>query len=424
MVLIAVFNSCREKQVTTVTDVHFIDSLFSFYSISPLQKINAANIEFWKNKLAKAPVGYIEAQQYAAALSSRFALYSDIKDIRAADSILHWLNIQYKEKDAGLLRTLTSYAITQHKFHDAANYIQKALAIGSDKNISEMLNFDAAFELGQTDLIRSTLDNIKSANEYGYFFRLSKYEHLQGRLDSSIAAMQKALDLAGGNTMLQQIAVSNMADLYMHAAEPGKANELYMESIRLDAADLHSLSGIGWIALMHDKKDTLAENIFRFIQSKTKSPDILLKLEMVAEQRSDSNSAKKYAVQFVHTVSDSAYGNMNNKYLIDLYTGILNDPGKAVSISSGEIFNRATPQTYSWYAWSLYKNGQATKAFELYNKYVSGKPLEGLELYYMGMMMQGIGKGYNAQQYFKAAYKNRYDLGPAKLHQLEEQIAD
>ena len=110
---------------------------------------------------------------------------------------------------------------------------------------------------------------------------------------------------------------------------------------------------------------------------------------------------------------------MYNKYLIDLYSNFLNEPAKAVVIAERELKNRVTAQTYSWYVWSLFKNGQKKKAMELYEKYVTGKPLEGLELYYMGKMMKAMNKGYNAAQYFKAAYKNRYDLSPEKQRDLE-----
>ena len=231
--------------------------------------------------------------------------------------------------------------------------------------------------------------------------------------------MKKATELAGNSIGLRQTAISNTGDLYMHAADPANANKLYMQSIRLDASDLHSLMGIGWIALVHDRQDSLAEKIFKFVQTKTKSPEVLLKLAQVAEQRADSISEKKYADEFVHIVTDTVYGNMYNKYLIDLYSGFLHEPAKAVAIAERELTNRVSPQTYSWYVWSLYMNNQQQKALELYDKYVSGKPLEGLELYYMGKMMKGIGKGYNAEQYFKVAYKNRYDLSPAKQKDIE-----
>ena len=423
IVFLAIFNSCSNKNKAVVDNI-FIDSLLNHYSKSTAQNLNEQNLIFWKNRLDKAPVGFVEMQQYAGTLAGRFHLYGDIYNLKTADSILHWLNDVFKGKDAGIARTLAGYAITQHRFTEASDHVQQALAIGSEKYISQLLNFDVAFELGNIQLAKDILKSIKSSNEYGYFFRLSKYEHFRGELDSAIAAMNKASELAGNSTSLRQTAISNTADLYMHAADAKRANELYMQSIKSDASDLHSIMGIGWLALVHDKNDTLAERIFKFVQTKTKSPEVLLKLAMVAEQRGDIIAEKKYVTEFVSIVSDTVYGNMYNKYLIDLYSNFLNEPAKAVAIAEKELTNRTTAQTYSWYVWSLFKNDQHDKALQYYDKYVSGKPLEGLELYYMGKMMKALNKGYNAEQYFKAAYKNRYDLSPAKAKDLEEIMRD
>ena len=122
---------------------------------------------------------------------------------------------------------------------------------------------------------------------------------------------------------------------------------------------------------------------------------------------------------FAREATDTMYGIMYSKYLIDLYIGILNEPAKAKAIAENELKVRATPQTYCWYAYALFKNNEPAAANEIYKKYISGKSLEGLELYYMGMMMEGMNKNYNAGQYFKAAYKNRYDLSPDKIAYLE-----
>ena len=118
--------------------------------------------------------------------------------------------------------------------------------------------------------------------------------------------------------------------------------------------------------------------------------------------------------------TDSLYGNMYNKYLIELYTGILNNPQKAVALAQKELANRATPQTYAWYAWSLVRAGNKAEAYKVYGQHVSGKPLEGLELYQVGKLMQALDKGYNAQQFFKEAYKNKYDLSLDIVKDIEK----
>jgi hypothetical protein len=115
---------------------------------------------------------------------------------------------------------------------------------------------------------------------------------------------------------------------------------------------------------------------------------------------------------------------MYNKYVLELYTGILNEPSKAEAMAARELLNRTTPQTYAWYVWALYNNNKTAEAEKVYQQHVSGKPLEGLELYWMGKYMQAQNKGYNAQQFFKAAYKNRYDLSPGMVRDLEKVLRE
>ena len=59
-----------------------------------------------------------------------------------------------------------------------------------------------------------------------------------------------------------------------------------------------------------------------------------------------------------------------------------------------------------------------------FKQHVSGQPLEGLELYYMGKMMKGLGKGYNAGEFFKAADKNKYDLSPDMAKDLAANLEE
>jgi tetratricopeptide (TPR) repeat protein len=232
--------------------------------------------------------------------------------------------------------------------------------------------------------------------------------------------MLKAAKEAESYPYLMQVALSNAADLCIHKADLQKAYDLYKQCVKIDASDMHSILGIGWIALMHDKNDSLAEKIFSFAQHYNQAPDALLKMEQLAEEREDSTMQKKYGLQFSSAVCDNIFGQMYNKYLIDLYTGVLNNPAKALQLAQEEIKTRHTPQTFAWYAWCLFCNNKTDEAYKIYKATVSGKPLEGLELYYMGKMMKGINKGYDAQQFFKAAYKNRYDLSSSKVADIEK----
>ncbi len=413
--------SCSHKNKSIVNPT-FVDSLITNYTSSQFANTSDSNLLFWKKRMDSLPDNYVNGPKYASALFSRFHLYGNINDLLKADSLFNQSNKANREQEPSIFRTLASFAMLQHRFIQADTFLKKAKNIEGQSVPNAFLDFDISFERGQYQHSKKLLPALEANSPFGFLFRRSKFEHYDGSLDTAISCMLQAAEKAGNNNNLKQVALSNAADLYIHKGNLEKAYKLYIESIKIDAADFHSIMGIGWIVLVHDKNDSLAEKIFRFIQTQNNAPDPLLKLEQVAEARGDSSAQKKLATEFAEKTDQPVYGLMYSKYLIDLYTGILNTPEKAVTIAEHEIINRPTPQTYAWYTWALYSNNEKEKAYTIFKNTVSGKPLEGPELYYMGKMMEGLNKGYNARQFFKAAYTNRYDLSPAKQKDLEKNL--
>ncbi|MBI2730177.1 MAG: hypothetical protein HYX40_05400 [Sphingobacteriales bacterium] len=420
---VIILASCR-KEKTVIVDSTFTDSLIANYTVPAAIKANEDELQFWLGRIKPQTPDIINDARYASNLAVRFTLLGDITDIKKSDSVLKRLDAAFSHKEASPNVSLLTNAIRQHRFKEAETYFEKVRTIGIKKYEVFSLGFDIDFELGRYEQAQSELRTMRSSHDYGYFFRKSKWEHYKGNMDSAIAAMNKAAELAGSNNMLRLAALSNEADLYMHNCEVKKAYELYQQSVKINAADYHSITGIGWIALVYDKNDSLAEKIFQFVHSKIKSPDPLFKLYQMAQGRRDSVLEKRYATEFAIRASDSLYGNMYNKYLIEIYTGITKEPAKAEAIAKKEIEGRATPQTYAWYAYTLLTNNKKEEAYKVYEQFVSGKPLEGLELYWMGKLMQAFNKGYNAIEFFKAANKNRYDLSPSMANDLENELKE
>jgi len=409
----------KEEQIVSRT---YIDSLISHYQDPVFAGLNDSSMQFWKNRIDPKLPGLVSETKYAGSLSFRFHLFGDIQDIKKADSTIRRLDMNFNHKEAQADLTLVNYSILQHRFKEADVWLEKAKQNGLKKYDQLSSSFDVDFELGRNFQAANELKDLKSAGDYGYFFRRSKMDHLNGLLDSSIHAMLQAAKLEENSPYLFQVALSNAADLYIHAGDLKQAAGLYMKCLAINGADFHSLTGLGWIALVHDKNDSLAKKIFSFVRTKNKLPDPLFKLTQMAQTRSDRSEEKKWARAFESDATGPVYGNMYNKYMIELYTGILNDPARAELIAKNELENRATAQTYAWYAWSLYSNNKKEEAYKQFEKNVSGRPLEGLELYWMGKLMQGMDKGYNAQAFFKAAYLNKYDLSPAILQDMEKQL--
>ena len=413
--------SCHQSPKKLISSV-FIDSLVSNYAPSANTIAADSNLVFWQKRLYSDPENFVNGPEYAIALQSAFRLHGNIYDLLKADSLVRCSNEANQYKEPGLFRSLASLALLQHKFREADTLLQKAIAIDGKSYANTFLDFDIAFEDGQLVRAKELLNSLKNGNKYGYLFRRSKYEHYDGELDTAIACMLGAAKESAGNKYLEQSALSNAADLYIHKGDLATARSLYIQCIKNDASDLHSITGLGWIALVNDKNDSLATKVFQFVQAHTKAPDPLLKLEQAAEAGTDSSLIVRYAQSFVQAATNPVYGRMYNKYLIDIYTTVLHQPAKALALAEEELNNRPTPQVYAWLAWSLFCNNEKEKASNIFTEYVSGKPLEGPELYYMGKLMQGLNKGYNAEQFFKAAYKNRYDLSPAKAEELEKMM--
>ena len=410
--------SLAKTEPAIIVSVSYADSLTTHYSPPLSINQNATEMTFWKNRIDPSNPGFTNEIKYASTLAARFPITGDISDLLASDSVLKNIDIVFGHKEVAPLLSMTAHAISLHRFTDADSMLEDAKTIGLKNYESLTASFDIDFEMGRYLSAERELKRMASPNDYGYYFRLAKLDHYKGQTDTAIAAMLKAAELAGNDPGLKQSALSNAADLYLHNAKPQKAYELYKTCISLNPADMHSITGLGWIALLHDKNTALAEKLFQFVKERTKSGDPLYKLTQAALASNDSVTAVKYAHDFESVTTDQQHGNMYNRYLIDLYTGILNDPDKATSIAVRELLNRKTPQTFAWLAWTLYCNGKKADAYKLYLDKVSGKPLEGPELYWMGRMMKGLGKDFISEEFFKAAWNNRYDLGPEKFKEL------
>jgi hypothetical protein len=411
--------SCGNRGEKIVSD-RFVDSLINSYKSAPITQENTKEMQFWAGRINPGLPGYVDESRYAGGLAMDFRFFGEIDSLKKADSILEKVDRDFNHKEASADLALMAHCLTEHRFMEADSFLIRAKSLGLRPGESLNASFDVDFELGRYGPAQIELNSLRSPDDYGYFFRRSKMDHLKGSLDSAIVDMQKAADLAAGNAYLKGVALANAGDLFIHSGNLAEASKAYMACVRLNSSDVHSLMGLGWIALVHDHNDSLAEKIFRFTAGQNNLPDPLFKLA----QLRDSTVARASALSFSRRAADSRYGRMYNKYLIQLYTGVLHDPARAEWMAKDELNNRATPQTYAWYAWALFANGKKQDAYRVFEAHVSGQPLEGLELYWMGKMMKGLDKGYNAQEFYKAAYQTRYDLGPAIEADIQKELAD
>lgn len=409
--VIFLFASCSSQKSEYIT-ASFVDSLTSNFDSVDVYKSTDADLKFWKDRIDVKTFDVTNGGRYASMLAKSFAERGDIKIFAIADSINLYNGQGLKNTYAPPYYSLIYSSITQHQFARADSFFQIANKIGLEPFQQVAAEFDLSFELGKMEYAKELLEKMSDKKSYAYLFRKAKMLHYEADLEAAIKALQDAVDASSSAPELQNVAYSNLADMYLHNGDIEKSKENYMLALKQNASNMHSILGLGWLSLLHDKSDSSAERLFKFVDNKIISPEAIFRQIQLQQARKDTAKELALAERFVALVTQKGYNNMYNKYLIELYTGILSQPDDALLAAENELKNRNTPQTNAWYAYALMKAGKSDAAYEHYKKFVAGKPLEGLELYYMGKLMEEVKKGYNANQFFTEAKKNLYDLSP------------
>ncbi|HLZ87817.1 MAG TPA: hypothetical protein VKQ52_11270, partial [Puia sp.] len=194
--------SCHHKEKILVGRP-LIDSLIS-HSVTPvIATQNQAELLFWLRRIDTVVPGYLNESRYAGCLVQSFRLFGVIDSLRKADSVLHAIDRNFNHKETSADMALVSLCITGHRFREADSLLQKAKQLGLRPYESHAASFDVAFELGNYFQARTELNAIQSPGDYGYYFRKSKIDHLDGELDSAISDMNKAALLAETNDYLK-----------------------------------------------------------------------------------------------------------------------------------------------------------------------------------------------------------------------------
>jgi len=206
--LTTIFTSCSRN--SKIVDPAFADSLMNHYAYPPQIAQNAADMQFWKNRLDPKRPGQVSESKYASALVARFRFLGDIYDVKKADSIVNAVNKRYNNTLAGPFVALTGTSMLQHHFSRADTLLQKAIKLGVDGFTETTLSFDVNFETGNYTAANAFLRKEKSDKDYSYYFRQAKMDHFTSNLDSAISHMQKAADLEKNEPLLRGIALSKL----------------------------------------------------------------------------------------------------------------------------------------------------------------------------------------------------------------------
>ncbi len=415
-ILAFILGSCGLKKQAVVVSGDYNTYLTTAESKEVVR--SAEEMKFWKARWDQSKNDETSVLKLASLYSGRFQLNGKVEDIYTSDSLYLLILKNYPDGHVGIYQSLAVNCITKHEFRQARDYIEKALAIGDHKATSLFMLADVKLELGDYAGARTVLQDFTNKNSFAYLIREAKIKDHEGKLDTAIWLMEKALDRIKENKSLYTWTKSNLGDMYGHAGRVEEAYRAYLDVLKKEPGYDYALKGIAWIAFSNDHNTAEAKRIINFIAAKKSAPDMhLLLAEIAAFEKNEPEKAFQLK-SFESEARNPKYLGMYNKYIATLEAEELSNPAKAIEIAELEIRNRPTPQSYDLLAWGYYQQGQIEKAVKVAQHYVEGKTFEPEAIYHLGLIYHNLDEK-KSQKFLGEASESSFELGPAITENIQ-----
>jgi tetratricopeptide (TPR) repeat protein len=426
LLLMAVLWACQKQSPSIANPKDYAVYLTDTQSANQLLETYSADIAFWNSRLQADPGNYVFMLKKAYLLTSRFQASGQVEDLYQADTLLHGVNAKLRNSEPSVFYTLSQSAVTRHQFRQAMDYTQQGMQAGGQEYVTNLLTFDVSMELGQYLLARQSLHQLKDKTAFDYLIRKAKLKDHEGDLDSAIVLMEQAFDKVKnlGRKSLYCWTLSNLGDMYGHANRIEDSYKAYLEVLETDPGYHYALKGIAWIAFSHDRNTAEARRIYTHLLAQTHLPDLYLNLAEIAAYEGNSAAQEKNIAIFLTEVLKPKYGDMYNKYLVNLYTGQCKNYKAALQIAQREVENRPTAETYDLLAWSYLHQGNVQKALALAENRIEGRTFEPQVFYHLGVIYKANQQPDKARFYLEKALESEYEIGPALTNAVRAVLND
>jgi tetratricopeptide (TPR) repeat protein len=416
---LVILYSCSSKQIINPGDYDFA---LGAEHINKAEKFSNEEINFWQGRLNRDTGSFVNMLELGYNYLSLFKLKGNVDHLKKGDSLIKKASGKLNNRDPNILEALSQAAITQHRFKKAAYYNEEAFKNEGSPYVHALLSFDAGMETGAFQSAKRQLGKLKNQESFHVLIRKAKYQDHLGDLAGGIKTMESAFKKIKNtnNGKLYCWALSNLGDMYSHAGRIKEAYTAYIQVLKRDPSYIYVLKGLAWIAYAHDNNTAEAKRLLGFILSQTSMPDLYLTLSEMEDYEGNEPGKKEYIQKFLSLVKDSSYGDMYNKYLLDIYTDEIKNLNDAQSIALREVINRPTPETFSWLSWVYFRKGDIAKAHAIYNNNVKGKDFEPTSLYRGGYILAAAGKKEEAKKLFEQSLESSFELGPVKTKMIKE----
>lgn len=420
VLLLLLIVSCNNKS-KKITDKSDYNTYLEITESEMLQRVRD-DLKFWEKKYEKEPNQFPYLSKIAASQSQIFSRTGNIEALIKAEKSLIKANKLSHYRQVGYLRALARNYISQHRFKESLELLQKAEAIGEGLKSTQKMLFDVHLELGNYNEAKHYLNAIVDYSDFDYLIRLSKWSDHLGNLDAAIKYMEKAKVIAESSNIpsTKQWVYTNLADYYGHAGRIADSYGHYLKALQLDPEDAYAKKGIAWIVYSYEKNPNEALRILNTVTKAYNAPDYYLLKAEIAEFKGDYNLKETQLNLYRKAIKNEMYGAMYNKYNALIFVEDPKETAKALQIANTEITNRPTPQSYSLLAWTYYNHGDVKDALEVMENHVVGKTFEPEAMYHLAHIYKANDKLDEVKELKAELLESAFELGPLATNQVQK----
>lgn len=404
--------SCNNES-KKITDTNDYNSYLEITESEMLQLVRE-DLKFWEEKHEKEPNQFPYLSKIAASQSQIFTKTGNIEALIKAEKNLIEANELSHYKKVGYLRALARNYISQHRFKESLELLQKAEAIGEGLKATQKMLFDVHLELGNYQIAKAYLNELVNTSDFDYLIRLSKWSDHRGHLDAAIKYMEQAKVIAEASNIpsTKQWVYTNLADYYGHAGKIKASYSHYLKALKIHPEDAYAKKGIAWIVYSYEENPDEALRILNSITKTYNAPDYHLLKAEIAEYKDDSNLKDTELKLYKAAINNDMYGVMYNKHNTLIYAEDSKQTVKALKLANTEIDNRPTPQSYDLLAWTYYNQGDVEDALEIMENHVVGKTFEPEAMFHLAHIYKANGKLDEVKELKEELLQSTFELGP------------
>ena len=369
-----------------------------------------------QRRIAISPKEAKAYSQLGAAYLQRARETGNVEDYQLAEQSLN-KSLEMVSADLsaiGPFSTLAEVCMGEHRFQDAFDYAEKALALGSGDLSPFAIQGDSYADMGEYEKAGAAYSRLTSGSAddsrtlYVRDSRIAYLKFVSGDTEGAIQLMQSAI-AAGIESHLPS---ENLAWLYFELGEfyflngnTRAANQAYLAALATHPGDYRALVGLARIR-SNDGRYQEATLLYQKAIAVVPMPIYVAELGDVYKKMGDGEQAEKQ-YQLVEYIGLLGQINkvLHNRDLAIFYADHDRNLRESLVLAHKELEVRHDIYTWDALAWALYKNGNFPEARDAMSNAVRLGTKDSLLFFHAGMIQAKLGQTEQAKENLGTALK-------------------